>query len=98
MKHVERLQQAIRDLHGLEGEHVESVAVTETFQGKTVWQGTVDVFRVRGHPRAHFAYAWSYEAENGELRHVAVLGVPPINSAQDAVRAAVMAHIEKQQH
>jgi hypothetical protein len=28
--------------------------------------------------------------------HVAVLGVPPINSALDAVRAYVMAHIEKQ--
>jgi hypothetical protein len=26
-----------------------------------------------------------------------VLDVPPINSAQDAVKAAVMAHIEKQQ-
>ena len=69
--------------------------ITETFQGKTVWQGTVDVFRVRGHPRAQYAYAWSYET--GELRHVAVLGVPPINSAQDAVKAAVMAHIEKRQ-
>jgi hypothetical protein len=95
MTHVERLQQAIRDLHGLDSEHVESVPVHETFQGKTVWEGTVDVFRVRGHPRAERAYAWSYKADNGEIRHVAVLGVPPINSADDAVKASVMAHIEK---
>jgi hypothetical protein len=95
MTHVERLQQAIRDLHGLDSEHVESVPVHETFQGKTVWQGTVDVFRVRGHPQAERAYAWSYEAENGEIRHVVALGVPPINSADDAVKASVMAHIEK---
>ena len=97
MKHVERLQQAIRDLHGLDSEYIESVPITETFQGKTVWQGTVDVFRVRGHPEATHAYAWSYKTENGEIRHVAVLGVPPINSPQNAVQAAVMAHIEKQQ-
>jgi len=91
MKHVERLQQAIRDLHGLDSEHVESVPIHEVFQGKTVWQGTVDVFRVRGHPQATHAYAWSYEAENGELRHVAVLGVPPIDTPQKAVQAAVVA-------
>lgn len=91
MTHVERLQQAIRDLHGLDSEHVESVPITETFQGKTVWQGTVDVFRVRGHPQATHAYAWSYKAENGELRHVAVIGVPPIDSPQKAVQAAVVA-------
>jgi hypothetical protein len=96
MKHVERLRQAIRDLHGLNGEHIESVPITETFQGKTVWQGIVDVFRVRGHPQATHAYAWSYKTENGTIKHVAVLGVPPINSAQDAVKAAVMAYIEKQ--
>jgi hypothetical protein len=95
MTHVERLQQAIRDLHGLDSEHVESVPVHETFQGKTVWQGTVDVFRVRGHPQAERAYAWSYKADSGEVRHVAVLSVPPINSAGDAVKASVMAYIEK---
>jgi len=95
MKHVDRLQQAIRDLHGLESEYVESVPITETFQGRTVWQGTVDVFRVCGHPQAQHAYAWSYKTEDGELRHLAVLGVPPVNSPQKAVQAAVMAHIEK---
>jgi hypothetical protein len=96
MKHVERLRQAIRDLHGLDSEHVESVPVQEIFQGKTVWQGTVDVFRVRGHPQAQLAYAWTYEDDDGTLHHVAVLGVPPVNSAQDAVKAAVMAYIEKE--
>jgi len=95
MKHVERLQRAILDLHGLDAEYVESVPVTETFQGKTVWQGTVDVFRVRGHPQATRAYAWSYPDEAGEVHHVAVLGVPPINSAVDAVKAAVVAEGRK---
>lgn len=96
MNDPKRLQQAIRDLHGLESEHVESVPINETFQGKPVWQGVVEVFRVRGHPQATYAYAWSYKTDDAELRHVAVLGVPPVDSALTAVQAAVMAHIEKQ--
>lgn len=96
MNDPKRLQRAIRDLHGLDGQHVESVPIHEVFQGKTVWEGDVEVFRVRGHPQAQLAYAWTYTDDDGTLQHVAVLGVPPINSAQDAVKAAVMAHIEKQ--
>ena len=96
MNDPRRLEQAIRDLHGLESGHLESVQVHEEFQGKTVWQGTVEVFWIGGHPKATRAYAWTYEDNNGTLQHVAVLGVPPINSAQDAVKAAVMRHIEKQ--
>jgi hypothetical protein len=30
------------------------------------------------------------------MRYVAVLGVPPINGAQDAVRVVAVAHIKKQ--
>lgn len=92
-----RLQQAIRDLHGLDAEHVESVNVLETFEGKTVWEGEVEVFRVRGHPQATHAYAWTYTDDDGKLHHVAVLGVPPVDSPQNAVRAAVVAHVKKQQ-
>lgn len=96
MNDVARLQKAIRDLHGLDAEHVESVPVHETFQGQTVWEGDVEVFRVRGHPQATHAYAWSYRNDDGELRHIAVLGVPPINCARDAVKAGAVAHIKKQ--
>jgi hypothetical protein len=90
------LQRAILALHGLDSEHVESVEIVETFEGKTVWEGDVEVFRVRGHPKATHAYAWTYDGDDGKPRHLAVLGVPPIDSARDAVKAAVMAHIKKQ--
>ncbi len=70
--------------------------VHETFQGKTVWQGDVQVFHVRGHPQAERTYAWSYIGDTGEVRYAAALGEPPINSALDAVRAYVVAHTEKQ--
>ena len=95
MNDPQRLQRAIRDLHGLDSAHVESVRVHETFQGKTTWQGTVEVFQVQGHPQALLAYAWTYKDDNGILQHVAVLGVPPIDSAQKAVQAAVVAEGRK---
>lgn len=96
MNDPQRLRQAIRDLHGLDAEHVESVAVLETFEGKTVWEGEVEVFRVRGHPQATRAYAWTYTDDDGKLHHVAVLGVPPVDTPQNAVKAAVVAHIKRQ--
>jgi len=95
MNDPQRLRQAILDLHGLDAEHVESVEVVEVFQGKTVWEGEVEVFRVRGHPEATHAYAWSYEGDDGQVHHVAVLGVPPIDSPQKAVQAAVVAEGRK---
>jgi hypothetical protein len=88
---VERLRRAIRDLHGLEATHVRSEDVRETFGGTVAWEGTVEVFTVTGHPRATTAYAWSFENDAGNLEHVAVLGVPPVDSARDAVVAAIAA-------
>ena len=36
MDYIERLQKAIRDLHGCESVHEGSIAINETFQGKAV--------------------------------------------------------------
>ncbi|TME70211.1 MAG: hypothetical protein E6I48_15140 [Chloroflexi bacterium] len=88
---VKRLQKAIRDLHGVDSSYLRTEPVHETFQGETVWDGVVEVFALRGHPKAGLAYAWSHETDEGGRRYIAVLGVPPVNSAQDAVRAAIAA-------
>ena len=92
MNNLGRLQQVIRDLHGLESEHIDAVEVIERFEGQTVWQGRVEVFRVRGHSRATHAYAWTYADHDGKLHHLAVLGVPPVDTPQKAVQATVAAH------
>jgi hypothetical protein len=42
------------------------------------------------------AYAWSYKTDDGETRYVAILGVPPINSALNAVQAYIVAEAKKQ--
>ena len=89
MTYIQELRDVIRRLHGAEATHVESVAVKETFQGKTVWEGIVEVFELRGHPKATHAYAWSHETDNAQKRHVAVLRIPPVVSPATAVRAAI---------
>ena len=92
MTYIEELKAIIRQLHGAEATHVESVPVTETFQGKTVWDGTVEVFDLNGHPTASRVYAWAHDTGNPEnpRRHVTVLHLHPIKTARDAVRAAIV--------
>ena len=94
---IPRLVRAIRDLHGEEATHVRSEPVKETFQGETVWEGVVEVFSIRGHPEATTAYAWGFENDYGHRAYTAVLGVGPIRTARDAVRAAVIAEARKAQ-
>ena len=50
--YISELQDGIRRLHGVESKYVESVPIKETFQGKTVWEGIVEVFELVGHPKA----------------------------------------------
>src|SRR5437660_11750540 len=90
--YIEELRDVIRRLHGAEATHVESVPVTETFQGKTVWEGIVEVFDLHGHPKATRAYAWPHETDNLQkrVRHVTVLHLHSLKSAQNAVRAAIL--------
>jgi hypothetical protein len=90
--HVRELQDIIRQLHGVESKHVESVPVKETFNGKTVWDGVVEVFELRGHPKAPKVYAWAHETDDPKKpkRHVTVLHIPPVISPILAVRAAIV--------
>jgi hypothetical protein len=60
------------------------------FQGKTVWDGIVEVFELVGHPNAPKAYAWAHDANGQKKRHVTVLHVAPVDSPQAAVRAAIV--------
>jgi len=92
VSYIEELRDVIRRLHGAEATHVESVAVKETFKGETVWEGIVEVFELTGHATAHRVYAWAHETDDPHkpIRHVTVLHLHPIKSAQDAVRAAIM--------
>src|SRR2546426_11600840 len=92
MNYVDELRDVIRRLHGVESKHLESVSVKETFRGKTVWEGIVEVFELRGHPKAPKVYAWAHNSDDPKKprRHVTVLHIPPVVSAVLAVRAAIV--------
>ncbi|MGH9746625.1 MAG: hypothetical protein ACRD59_11025 [Candidatus Acidiferrales bacterium] len=92
MNHIEELRDVIRRLHGVESKYIESVPVKETFQGKTVWEGIVEVFELVGHPKAPMVYAWAHETDDAAnpRRHVTVLHVHPVTSAVLAVRASIV--------
>jgi hypothetical protein len=99
MDYIGELKNLIRQLHGCEAEHAATVTVKEVFQGQTVWEGEVEVFNIRGHPKAKRCYAWAHatgEDDKGK-RYVAVLELPPVESAQTAVRAAIIDEARKQQ-
>ena len=83
---VKGFEKAIRTTHGANARLLDREQVLERFQGETVWEGEVLVFELEGHPTARLCYAWEVD---GEV--TAVLGEPPVDSAQAAVRAAIVA-------
>ena len=92
-EYLDRLQVALTQLHGCGAVWHSTVPVHEVFNGQTVWQGEVEVFDLHNHAKAKRAYAWSHAEgpdDKGE-RFVAVLEIPPVESAVTAVRASIVA-------
>jgi len=86
----EALRDAIRRTHGCDSRHVETVPVHEAFEGKTVWDGCVEVFDLVGHPMTSQGYAWGFRDDRGQWQYVAVLKVPPVDSPITAVQAYIL--------
>jgi hypothetical protein len=88
--YIFELQNVIQEFHGVRATYVESVPVTEISNGRTVWDGKVEVFDLEGHPEAPRVYAWKHATSGSQdpNRHVTVLHIPPVVSAEAAVKAA----------
>jgi len=85
------LIQAVERLHHCQAFFLEDVAVVEKFGEKTVWSGVVSIFSLEGHPQADKCYAWSSPIEGStKRRYYAVLHIPPVDSPEKAVRAAIV--------
>ena len=84
-----RLKEGVERLHGCKATWLESAEMTETFSGETVWEGSVEVFEIQGHPTATRCYAWT-SPTNGKDRIYAVLHLPPVDSPVTAVRASIV--------
>lgn len=82
---IERIRVALEAMHGAKAVHVSSHPVREVFNGTPVWDGVVESFDLRGHPKANRAYAW--EISGPKPDYVGVLEISPVNSPLSAIRA-----------
>jgi hypothetical protein len=89
-KYLQRLQEAIRAVHGCESRHVSTSHVVAQFEGATAWDGEVETFDLVGHPKATRCHAWGY-VDEGQFRSTAVLELPPVDSPSTAVDVAIAA-------
>jgi hypothetical protein len=97
VNHIEELQDVIRQLHGSDSTHVETVPVKESWQGQTMWEGEVEVFDIHDHPKAPRVYAWTHDTKDADKprRSVTVLHIPPAISPQKAVQVAIAGEIRE---
>ena len=95
--YIAQLQVAVSQLHNCGALWRETVPVHEMFQGKTAWQGNVEVFDLNGHPKAKRAYAWSHldGQQDERTNYVSVLEVPPVTSPETAVKAAIVSEARR---
>jgi hypothetical protein len=93
--YIAEIQAVFLKLHECEANYIESVPVVEEFQGKTIWQGDVEVFDLVGHPKATRGYGWGYTTtDSGGRRYFTVLELSPVDSPQTAVKIAIASEIK----
>jgi hypothetical protein len=88
----QQLKQAIEVRHGGIATFIQAVPVKEVFDGRTVWERVVHIFRLKGNLITDIAYAWS-DVRQGDLSGevFTVLRVPPVSGPRDAVRSVIIA-------
>jgi len=82
---IRKLGEAIETTHECNAVHVGTEIVVEFFRDSVAWNGLVEIFDLKGHPKAKRCYAWSYPVTD-DTQCVTVLEIAPIDSAESAVR------------
>lgn len=91
---IANIQKAVEKHAGCAATHRESAPVTEGYLDQIAWEGVVEVFYLDGHPKAKRAYGWQFwEGQNAQ--YTVVLGIPPVDSPNAAVRASIATEAEK---
>lgn len=85
---IEQLRQAVEKACQCKARHAGSKAIVEGFEGQAVWDGVVEAFDLQGHPKAKRCYAFHFNDNGGHVIKT-VLGIPPVDSAESAVKVAI---------
>jgi hypothetical protein len=88
IEYLEELKKTVQQRHDRQAEHLQSVPVKEVVGGKTVWEGSVEIFTLRN-SKARRCYAWGQPKAGGGLEITTVLEISPVTSPLTAVRAAI---------
>lgn len=91
-RYIQSLKSVIQNTHDCNARHFTTVPIAMMRRGKPVWEGNVEVFDLTKHPNAGTCYAWG-KNDNGTLHVTAILGVPPVNSAETAVKVSIGAKV-----
>jgi len=89
-EYIDNLMEAITAMHDCRCSHFGAEHVCEVYGGETVWDGNVEIFELQGHPTAKIAYGWAWDGEEGEPEYIGILKTPPIKTARDALKAAIV--------
>jgi hypothetical protein len=89
------IQNAVEKTVGGPVDYLHSSLVIEASNGKTIWKGMVEVFKVENPPPL-IAYGWAVKGQNG-TDYVAVLGTSPTDSPVAAVRAWALSQAKRSQ-
>lgn len=89
----QNFEETIRVNHGCSSSCLRSITVTVDLGDQLRWRGPVEVFVLHDHSKTSIAYAWTYRSK-GQDKIVTVLGVPPIDSAEAAVKSVIGSAME----
>ena len=92
LEYINRLERTVEHLHKCIAVYVDTAHVKEVFQGATLWEGDVEIFRLSRHPKAKRCFAWS-DGEPEEI--ITILELPPVDSPESAVKLQVAQQIKK---
>lgn len=90
--YIGRIKLTIQHLHKCGAVHCDTMHVRELFNGKTLWEGDVEVFDLKDHPKAKRCYAWTY---GDPEEFITILELPPVTDATSAVKVGVAYQIKK---
>ena len=91
---IEKLRQFIQEKEHCLPRHAGSRPFSVQLHDGTTWAGNAEVFAILRNLHADKCYALPY-SENGKPMYLTVMGVAPINSVDDAVRAVLSSEAQK---
>ena len=93
-RYIQLLRHAIRATFHCNSVHLETFEVVEVFEGKVVWEGNVELFKLYNPHYGQGGFAWGFFDDKGQWEATVVLQKPPIRTAEDAVRAAIVKKVK----